>query len=418
MSNQTIKQSTRISPLIDTYNINKFFENYVLQKEYYPYQFDGWSEKKFYGLVNNKNEAIYPKNSFLGTVSNSNGITFKNLRFINDAFEAMMDYHLSFLRGNRFSKNQSIYINLNIRAAYKDINEIYLSYMSDLFAIFNNTYLTTQRKNTIKDFNSFSIQFINFTKLISKYSPINRSSYIENSICDLAVSGLTFSFADEVNFSNARIKADKYISDPNFDIFLDSAKRFGFYVDRNAPWRIVADLNSPALKQYYSLYNLNSVDDIFTKCYHVAYLADLDVLKNVLIGFWNSYCNTNNLTVTQREQFNCKNLFAEVTSLHQLDVATFDKIYGIEWLLRVYLLIKIYENKIVIEQNKFENIFNETIKLNKYVDQDAALIYVDRKMSEFTSSMVLKTNTLTSPEEMIKMLGMQSPYTTATELNF
>ena len=86
----------------------------MLQKEYYPYQFDGWSEKKFYGLVNNKNEAIYPKNSFLGTVSNSNGITFKNLRFINDAFEAMMDYHLSFLRGNRFSKNQSIYINLKI----------------------------------------------------------------------------------------------------------------------------------------------------------------------------------------------------------------------------------------------------------------------------------------------------------------
>ena len=48
---------------------------------------------------------------------------------------------------------------------------------------------------------------------------------------------------------------DENRKDPNFEFYRNSAKNFGFFVDKNAPWRLVANLRSPKIA-YISLKNV------------------------------------------------------------------------------------------------------------------------------------------------------------------
>lgn len=418
MSNQKIIQSLDAGETINSYNINKFFEDYVLQKEYYSYQFDGWKDKSFYGLIDNRNRAIYPKNAVMAYNSNDNSVSYKNLLFVADAFQDLKKYHKSFLLNNKFDPNSSIYISLNIRAAAADLDNLFIAYSNKLYGIFTNTFMTIDRSAKIKDITTFINQFLTFIRSVSPFVPITRSAFIKSKICPLSVSGLTIDFAEPEDFSDTRAKADKYISDPNFDIFLEHCKRFGFMVDRNAPWRIVADLESPVMKDYYKRYNFTTIDDVFSKCYHVAYYADLEAIRNLLVSFWNTYANNTGIGVNQNDRRGCSTLFAEINSFSQVDANSFDKTYGKNWLTRFYLFTKIHENNLSITQNNFEILYNEAIKLDAYAGQEIMLDYVDRKMQELSVRGKQKTNSLTTADEMLRMLSLQEQPSVAEGINF
>jgi hypothetical protein len=418
MSDQKIITSVKFGKTIDTYNVNKFFEDYVLQKEYYPYQLDTWKDKKFYGLINNKEQAIYPKNEYLSLNSNDNGVSFQNMVFVSEAFQDMKKYHKSYLLNNKFNNNGSVYISLDIKASAEDLLTIHVAHLDNLYNIFSNTFLTNTRKINIKDFITFSKQFLSFIKLISPYFPITRSSFIKHKSCSPAVSGLTIDLATDVLYSDTATKADRFISDSNFDIFIDSARRFGFYVDKNTPWRLVADLASPVMKDYCKRYNLLSVDQVFQKAYHTAYYSDLEVIKSILIGFWNTYANSAVYSASQKELQGCNNLFAEINTYNQLDTQTFDVAYGKNWLIRFYLFTKVHENELKITQNIFEILYQEAIKLNEYSGESVMLDYVDRKMYELSTRGKRQRNQLTTADEMVKMLSLQEQPSIAEGINF
>lgn len=418
MSNQKIPDTISFGTTIDAYSTNKFFDDYVLQKDYYPYQFDGWRDKKNYGIVDASGRAIYPKSSLMSLNSNDNGISYRNMLFVTDAFNDMRRYHKSFLTGNKFNNNGSIYINLDIKSGATDLDDLYIKYMNDTYNVFYGTYLTTKRIEEIKDFNSFARQFISFCKLISSSLPILRSSFIKSKICPSTISGLTIDFIDKPKYTNVKAKADKYLSDPNFDIFIESARRYGFYVDRNAPWRLVADLSSPVMIDYYNKYGFKNVDDVFAKCYHIAYYSDLETLKNILISFWNTFANKVGSTSQQLELPNCSGMFAQINTFNQLDVKTFDYVVNINWLLRLYIFIKINENNIELTQNNFEIIFKEAVHLNEYADQESAVEYINRKIEDLLKSNNREKFMLTTADQMIKILSLENLSQIATGVNF
>ena len=82
MSNQKLFFPYNLGESRKQFLINKEYNDYVFQKEYFPYQFDSWYDKKLYGLVNNQKNAIYPKNSVLAFNSNTDNFSYKNLIFV------------------------------------------------------------------------------------------------------------------------------------------------------------------------------------------------------------------------------------------------------------------------------------------------------------------------------------------------
>jgi hypothetical protein len=398
------------------YVINKFFEDNVLQKQYYPYQFDGWKDKKLYGLVNNKGEAIYPKNIALLNYTD-NGNAQVNLTFVVDALKDMQAYHRSLLSNNKLSKEGSIYTNLNVSKSTNFLDRSYINDVNNLYGLFKSFFLLPSRVQKINSIDSFFKEFNNFLRIILKISPITRSQFIKSKMASIDVSGLVIYFDNNQAFTNTEAKINKFIGDKNFDIFLDSARRFGFYVDRNVPWRIIADLESPVMASYYNNYGFYSVDEVHQKYYNVAYLEDLDVLINIICGFWNAFVTDYAFTTSFKEIPNCANMFVERSALQEITPDIFRNSYGIIWQLRFYLYCRTLESNLGINQNKFENILLESLKIQKYNSTQQALAYINTTIEELKVPLSQNLG-LTTPDELANFIVKQQQQLPVQGINF
>lgn len=389
----------------DKYFIRLFYKDYVLSKEYYPYQFDGWSDKKYYGIVDNNSNIIYPKQSYLKLYTNNLGTQQKNLIFVVDAFKDLKKYYEDIQKINKVNSS-SIYSKLNVVESTADVPSIYLKFLESLYVIFKNNFLLYDVRNEIKNIDNFIPYFISFVKYVTKVVTLNRSKFIGSSRMPQSINGLRISF-DKPN-TNADLKqlTNLYINNSEFDRFIETVAKFGFYVDKNAPWDIVADLESPVMKKYAKNYNLNSTEQILDTCYHKAYTADLDTLNNILLSFWNSYVAEQGVSTQVRSIQNCASAFSEVSALNQLTIDNFTKYYNTNWQLRLYFFTRILEEKINITQNKFEILYGECITINKMYDTNKALEYINKKLSELVSR-EKKTAGLTTEEEVIKVISQQ-----------
>jgi hypothetical protein len=407
-----------LSGISQQFILNKFYKEKIFNKEYYPYQLDTWYDKKKYGLVDNKKRSLIPKSELIASYQNDSGISNSNIGFVTDAFLDMKKYNEDFFRGNKLDKNGSIYLTLNPVSTHVDIDDEYINFINSLYDIFANKFLTEKGKKELKDINLFMKYFIEFIKISYTSVPLTRSEFIKSFICPSAVSGLEINF-DEVNILNdIRLKTETYVNDNNFNHFVETARRYGFFVDKNAPWKIIADLESPVMKKYYKNFNVNSAEEVLANFYYVAYHSDLETLATVLVSMWNSFVSTEPLSIKNEKINGCKNLFTEVGNKKQIDLPTFNKLFNINWLIRLYLFIRCLENSLKINQTKFENIYLEAIKINKHISTIQTTEYINETINELKTNSSIATSDLTKADEVSRLLVEQSKKTPYVGFNF
>lgn len=418
MINQIIPQNLfSNNTTSDTYFLKLFYKNYVLQKEYYPYQFDGLEDKKHYGRFDNSGNIIYPKESYLKPYTNNLGVTHKNLPFVVDAFKDFKIYQNELLKTNR-SNNNSIYVRMNVLQSTDNVPDLYLKHLNNLYTVFSNDLLNPVLSNNIESIKQFSFYFIKFLTIITKAVATNRSAFINTRLVPESINGLRISLDNPPANADIKLLAQKYIGDTEFDRFIDSAAKFGFFVDRNSPWTLVCDLESPVTRKYAENYNLFSTDQILETCYHKAYTADLESLRNVMLSFWNSFAAKQSSVTKSLEIPNCKNAFTEHTILNQLDIRTFEKHFDVNWQIRLYLFSRILEEKLKITQNKFELLYLDALNINNLHNTEKALEYVNIKMRELSLKNKVSTNNLTTPDAVVKLLSGQIADLPTEGINF
>lgn len=369
----------------DNYHLGMFYRDYVLQKQYNPYQFDGWNDKKNYGLLDNSGFVVYPKYSSLKEYLNDNGVTQKNLFFVSDAFAELKKFQQNLFKNNKLSSN-NIFLKLNAYHSTEDAPSLYLDYVNKIYSVFKNTIIKdlsiTKNVNNIHSFMGYFIKFIN---AVTKNTIFNRSAFIKSGLVPTSINGLRISIDQQEPIIDYRVSANLYMSNPYFSQFLETSAKFGFYVDKNVPWVLVADLESPTMQKYMEPYGVKTTNQIFDNFYFKAYTADLESLKNVILSFWNGYASI--VVDNQKTELieSCNSMFAETNTLRQIDIATFEKYFDINWQLRLYLYIRILEEKFNITQNKFEYLHKESCTINKVYGTEKSLFYINTKLQEFNN---------------------------------
>jgi hypothetical protein len=397
------------------YAINKFYDEFVFQKQYYNYQFDSSKDKKFYGMFYN-NKTVIPKPNILKSYVNNNGVTHKNLIFVADAFIDLKKHHRNYLLTKKFADNFSKYIDVDVVKSTQNFDSVYLEYIKSLYPIFANFFIPSQNKK-ITDFNVFIQLLIKFMKVLTKKANFTRSSHIFNKTTPFEINGLTINIA-EGNFADIIGKANNFIADANFDTFYDSAKRFGFYVDKNAPWRIVADLESPIMVDYYRRYGIADLDDLFKRFYFNTYEADLEINKNVIVSYWNTYVEQNSYTKLDLVRDGCSKIYSSYFQNEGLTVDNFDRYFNIGWQLRFLLYIKLLEMDIRITQNNFETLYEQLLKINKYVDTKSALTFLNNKIFELMGKQEKLFSSLTQTSEVDRVIAELKLDTSSQNFNF
>lgn len=196
---------------------------------------DLWYDVPFYGKVNTEGRLVMPKTELM-TYSLSEGdlVTFP-------FFKTALEDYVFFLRRAATAGRTKLNLLLNNFVFKSSFVDAYLTQKQltvGFTNIFNDTLLNQGKRVT--NFNSY------FCNLLSDIhtSRLNFSLFSAFSSSDITLrsTGLCFEF-DQKNHDDDRTK-NPYLQDEEFEKYVRTAANFGFRINKNAPWMIVADIAS------------------------------------------------------------------------------------------------------------------------------------------------------------------------------
>jgi len=267
-----------------------------------PKSMDYWYESLLYGRIDDKGRAIYLDEINLKQIGSSKtNKTIFAFDFVVEAFEGFLSYYQSALLTGCDPCDGGILIKQGMLGtdigAYKAFDNSlsahasYQKYMNTLYKQFSRTFMPSLgRDKQLRDFNSFFKLYRDFTNSVVLNAPVTKSNFIVSKLRSPLMSGLCIETAPTTKFPHDDDfrKYTAFINHQNFTFFRKAANKFGFMIDKHAPWRLVADINSPQMQQYMATYDTTR-KDIFRKYYISAYKYDIENLKVYLQGFYNSY---------------------------------------------------------------------------------------------------------------------------------
>jgi hypothetical protein len=250
--------------------------------------------------------------------------------------------------------------------------------------------------------------------LISRNSPVSRSSFVRSNFCSTYISGLKIGLLDQDYVHNPVDIINTYLSDPNFDAFLDITRRYGFMINKNIPWELVADLDSPTMLDYAKRYGLLSKQEIFQKAFYKIHETDIDVLKSIIVSVYNTFITNQR----QVENVNIQNSL-DISRLQPMTVEMLDRQYSMEYFIRLYSYFKFLESKVSLSQNEFENYCIEANKLYKFIGINQSLLFINKKCLQLVAEQKNYSRpSLTDPDDLVRLLEQQKESHAVEQITF
>lgn len=226
------------------------YNRLIFSPENYPTFLNTWNEDRFYGIVDTKGNSVQVDTNQLRPLSFPTGKSQFALNFVADAWRDLAIRLRELADQNIIFKN-SPWAAPSVEKAWDSVSLAYDDYMINVvYRAFNESFLDYgDRDQKITGVETFLAQFEEFAELVMvKAGPFTKSGFLEGSYVSPMVSGLMIEISDteyDEDFSKTYIYRDA-----NFDLIVGIAEQYGFTLDRNIPWRFIADLRNPAMREY------------------------------------------------------------------------------------------------------------------------------------------------------------------------
>ena len=230
----------------------KNYESKILYDFYYredASQFDTWYNIPYYGKVNEQGSVVYPKELYLEVVSKTTDEDQALcLNFVADAFREMRKHYETLYLDGYLEPGSSYFTRtLEPKKGWQSPNQVYVDNQQETYEDFLSTTLFgLTESNLIKNFDDFVIVFLDYIR--QKETPFTRIGLHESNKASLFTTGLVLEVLQ--SFYGDDQKAIAIVNDPNFGVFEELCKRYGFRIDRNNPWRIIFNIVSNNSSDY------------------------------------------------------------------------------------------------------------------------------------------------------------------------
>lgn len=331
--------------------------------------------KPFYGKVNLNNDPVVVIDSAL----NTKFLGDKKIILLDFVMDAQREffYYWDFLKNkNKITPNSSLY-NLEISTSLVGFDETYFNYMESIYTKFRNFLVNSNTE--ITNLEHFVDRFIAFFETVSINTIYTFSSFILSKMADPHISGMCFQ-VKTLDITDDLVKYQNVLLDPNYVIFKKTAMKYGFCVDKHIPWRLYADLDSPAMKPYMDKYSLTQ-DNIYNKNFQLAINYDLFYLRKYILNFYNAITANNRIVKINKFEVckltgNSKVQHEEVfVPFLEENVLSQDKTF-INLIMRLYVYLKGRENNYSWDQTSYENTVRTFIEIKDALDIRSAMKYI------------------------------------------
>ena len=248
---------------------------------------DFWYDKQMYGKVDMEQNSIYISEAYLSPVEDA----FMLPTFVHAAWRDFAEQWKKLGIFKRIEPDATVYVpgQLKLKVAWTSVHPAYHAHMAEIFSDFQSWIMLEDRRRKILTFKDFIRYMIFFISKETPMRPFTRSAFILSAKCPRSISGLQIDLA-EYDDGDDKLKKQVYFGDPNFEAFAAKVAEYGFMIDFNCPWRLVANVNSPAMLEYMSTHGgVDSTDTMFKTFYYRADKTDLETFLNYMCSMWNDF---------------------------------------------------------------------------------------------------------------------------------
>lgn len=398
-------------------------------------------ENLFYGRVREDSgqiSIIAPKKNLLSGLKNTtNTSPAKALDFVADAFESLrLDmWNSKPVRLENSQPEASRYLSKpTIHSGYVDYLTSFKKIQSDInqrFMLYSD--LLKDETDLIFSFEEFVPFFMNFLEKYVETGPVTRSSYLISKGASPLSSGLCLEISP-LKHSEDKEKSEHFLDDENFEFYKVLAASKGFAIDKNAPWRLVADIASSQMLEYAqkrvpSISTAQDILDYYFEDTRDTY-DELEDLKSFMIQSYNVFVTANpvvsekNITRKKAEttyvyrklktgeiwtgqvHYHPENGYMtgarHVSTSHDLLVReeipfthrkrkreifeTINSRYGLHFWYDKYLRIKNIEFGLGYEKQELAKLINYAVDLESSFDRSRSMGYIKKRMTPIISS--------------------------------
>jgi hypothetical protein len=286
------------------YKNGKYFEGI-------PQPIDTLYDKIFYGKVDRLQNVIIPKVSRPPEDSpEGNSCDPGPLRQIGEKNIFALDFVAeNFYRLQRNIKiasdnghlcaNNSFLFEFGAKRAWFDIRKIYAAYLPKVLEKYNHHIKLASELKKIRTFEEYVEGLMRWVEGPQFEGALTLTELVLTSAISPRCSGLAVEI-DSLNQGDDLIKYTTYIEDVNFRYYVRAARKFGFYIDKNVPWRLFADpLSAPMLDGLAEVWgpDVDIRGAFFDKYYDRTYTLDMSLLQLALRRSWNTLATQHRLII-------------------------------------------------------------------------------------------------------------------------
>ena len=207
--------------------------------------------------------------------------------------------------------------------------------------------------------------------LISKSAfsyPFTFSGFIKSKYCPINCSGLVIEIAEEDYFKDTA-KIDSFVNSENWLFFLNACRSYGFSVDKNIPWRLVADIGSPEMLEYARNYNVVNTNAVISSYYR---RCDVIYFNKFRLYLHNLYHNVILDSITEFDDCNGQTISRTIVP-ERYSIQQLEKILDDRKLLQIYFDIRTMEEEKKLKKDEKARLYRDCLAIEKYKTANAAL---------------------------------------------
>lgn len=353
----------------------KKYEDEIISQLNEPQYFNMWNKEAAYGKMDQFQDSIFPSESSLKQLEASETVLV--LDFVADAYKDLKDFIQKAAILKKIKINNSFVTRLEPKQGWTSISKLYHSKMENFYNAF---VLFSISKNEISSkivsFETFLYEFEKFVLSYLNEVVFTKTNFILSNLCSPLISGLVIDFKVG-DCGNDEVKEKEYLEDANYDFYRFAARQFGFRIDKNVPWRLIADITTEQMKKYMKNYGIEGKDpvgELFDVYFYRTFEQDVDLIRSYLIHFYNSYVAVYPFyTEFKKCKGTVKARTVERQSVSEKNVDNYN------YWITLYYKLRIKEAKLNWSGAKVEKELKKVIDIEKTIDKKAAIRYINKQ---------------------------------------
>tara|TARA_A100001011_G_scaffold353289_1_gene394702 strand:+ start:1605 stop:3053 length:1449 start_codon:yes stop_codon:yes gene_type:complete len=358
--------------------------------------------RDLYGKINMQGKPVFILNSGLKQITTPSGVVFA-ANFAADAFKDMIDDYIYLsTRREIFPSFGGSLNKLEAKRGWIDAEVEYFNHMTNMKNFFIEEYLSKTKRKIIS-FLDVIEEFKFFVRDHAARFPMSLSTFIMSDYCPPNISGLQIDMSEDDKGDDFNKKL--VIDNRNFNNLITLASKYGFYIDKNSPTTLVADLGSPRMQTYMRAYAVDDPKRYFDEYCVKAFINDIQGLKDFLYDCYYAYFKSKPYYRVRKICKNTGRLKTSQMPRYVTDKEGIENLTGDAWWDSLYFFVRQTEIGIKVEPNVKREVMNQVRVIRGLMPKS--------KLSQYYSEYITGTGAISAENDQdiqSEIIELQNTY--------